>query len=83
MDGTYFMLPRSACVLSMKPLDILGISLLLSTVLLGKESLTNEQKIGHVLNRVAYGPSPEDLERVRNNRRRWWHRQLWWLLVHD
>ncbi len=66
MDGTYFMLTRSACVLSMKPLDILGISLLLSTVLLGKESLTNEQKIGHVLNRVAYGPSPEDLERVRN-----------------
>jgi hypothetical protein len=50
----------------MKPLDILGISLLLSAIALGAEPLTEEQKIGHVLNRVAYGPSPEDLERVRD-----------------
>ncbi len=29
------------------------------------ESLTKEEQIGHVLNRLAYGPSPSDVQRVR------------------
>ena len=39
----------------MKPLDILALNLLFTVVSWGVEPLTEEQKIGHVLNRVAYG----------------------------